>query len=80
MSTLIRKQTANFVEIKNSQTVKSRVLTLVTNKHLNILPKGHSTYGSKIPLISNLNRPVCALKWDELEYWNFNRGPSKVDA
>ena len=41
-------------------TVKSRVLTCVTNQKISLLPKGHSKYGSKISFIRDLKRPACA--------------------
>ena len=49
-------------------TVKSQVLTCVTNKKINFLSKGHSTLGSKIPFISNFERPAYASKQDMLEF------------
>ena len=52
----------------NETTVESRVLTRITNSEINFLSKGHSTYGSKIPFISNLKKPACASKWDVLEF------------
>ena len=52
----------------NKTTVESRVLTRITNSEINFLSKGHSTYGSKIPFISNLKKPACASKWDVLEF------------
>ena len=39
----------------------------ITNSKINFLSKGHSTYASKIPFISNLEMPTCASKWDLLE-------------
>ena len=39
----------------------------VTNQKIKFLSKGHSTYGSKIPFISNLKKPACATKQDVLE-------------
>ena len=40
----------------------------LTNQKINFLSKGHSTYGSKIPFISNLKKPACASKQDVLEH------------
>ena len=50
----------------------------VTNSKINFLPKGHSTWASKIPFISNLKRPACASIPDGLElatirYFNKNK-------
>ena len=39
----------------------------VTNLKINFLSKGHSTYGSNIPLISNLKKPACVSKQAVLE-------------
>ena len=70
-STIVRQCDGNskFLHIfltNHSSAVKWRVLMRVSNWKINLLSKGDSTEGSKIPFISNPKRPAFASKRDEL--------------